>query len=54
MIMNAAYKVLTAHAFSGRVKVIAAIAAAAKGHGNVSADCWMKTLGPIPMLVFIH
>jgi len=40
MIMNAAYKELTAHAFSGRVKEIAAIAAAAKGHGhgNVSAD----------------
>lgn len=31
-IMNAAYKELTAFAFSGRVKEIAAITAAAKGH----------------------
>jgi hypothetical protein len=38
MILTAAYKELTAHAFSGRVKEIAAIAAAAKGHGNISAD----------------
>ncbi len=36
--MRAAYKELTAFAFSGRVKEIAAIAAAAKGHGSISAD----------------
>lgn len=38
MIMTAAYKELTAYAFSGRVKEIAAITAAAKGHGSLSAD----------------
>ncbi len=38
MTMNAAYKELTAFAFSGRVKEIAAIAAAAKGHGSLSAE----------------
>jgi hypothetical protein len=37
-ILTAAYKELTAYAFSGRVKEIAAIASAAKGHGSISAD----------------
>ena len=36
--MTAAYKELTAYAFSGRVKEIAAITAAAQGHGSLSAD----------------
>ena len=36
--MDAAYKELTAFAFSGRVKEIAAITAASKGHGSVTAD----------------
>lgn len=37
-IMTASYKELTAFAFSGRVKEIAAITSAAKGHGSVTAD----------------
>lgn len=38
LIMKSAYKELTAFAFSGRVKEIAAISAAAKGNGNVAVD----------------
>ena len=38
LILKSAYKELTAFAFSGRVKEIAAISAAAKGHGSVTAD----------------
>lgn len=38
MTLTASYKELTAHAFSGRVKEIAAITAAAKGHGSLTAD----------------
>ena len=37
-IMTASYKELTAFAFSGRVKEIAAITSAAKGRGSVTAD----------------
>ena len=36
--MKESYKELTAFAFSGRVKEIAAITSAAKGHGSVTAD----------------
>lgn len=38
MIMTSAYRELTSYAFSGRVKEIAAVAAAAKGHGSLAAD----------------
>ena len=38
LIMKESYKELTAFAFSGRVKEIAAITSAAKGHGSVTAD----------------
>ena len=37
-ILKASYKELTAFAFSGRVKEISAIAAAAKGNRNLSVD----------------
>lgn len=38
MILKTAFRELTSFAFSGRVKEIAAIAAAAKGHGSITAD----------------
>lgn len=38
LILKSAYRELTSFAFSGRVKEIQAIAAAAKGHGSVAAD----------------
>lgn len=38
LILKTAYRELTSFAFSSRVKEISAIAAAAKGHGSVTAD----------------
>jgi hypothetical protein len=38
LILKTAYRELTSFAFSGRVKEIQAIAAAAKGHGSIAAD----------------